>query len=129
MANKQGSADIEVGTPAAPTVNWDDSEMQSSYANVVNASSTREEVMLFFGTNQTWNPTPDRTFDVKLNDRVVLNPHAAKRLWILLGAILKEYENRFGAINMAAVGTGTPAKANGNGAAKTKADDQPAATQ
>jgi hypothetical protein len=133
MANKQGSADIEVGTPAAPTVNWDDSEMQSSYANVVNASSTREEVMLFFGTNQTWNPTPDRTFDVKLNDRVVLNPHAAKRLWILLGAILKEYENRFGAINMAAVGTGTAAKANGNGAAKTKAavkaDDQPAATQ
>jgi hypothetical protein len=132
MANKQGSADIEVGTPAAPTVNWDDSEMQSSYANVVNASSTREEVMLFFGTNQTWNPTPERKFEVKLNDRVVLNPHAAKRLWILLGAILKEYENRFGTINMDAAAAAA-AKANGNGAAKgkaaKKADDQPAATQ
>jgi hypothetical protein len=133
MANKQGSADIEVGTPAAPTVNWDDSEMQSSYANVVNASSTREEVMLFFGTNQTWNPTPERTFDVKLNDRVVLNPHAAKRLWILLGAILKEYENRFGAINMDNLGAAAKSNGNGNGTAKTnaakKADDQPAATQ
>jgi hypothetical protein len=126
--DKQASADIEVGQPAAPTVDWDDSQMQSSYANVVNASSTREEVMLFFGTNQTWNPTPDRKFEVKLNDRVVLNPHAAKRLWILLGAILKEYESRFGAIQM---GAGADAaakaqlKANGNGVAS----DQPSATQ
>jgi hypothetical protein len=129
--DSQTSAAIEVGQPAAPTVDWDDSQMQSSYANVVNASSTREEVMLFFGTNQTWNPTPDRKFKVKLNDRVVLNPHAAKRLWILLGAILKEYENRFGAINMSGVGDAA-AKATGNGAAKPaakKAGDQPAATQ
>ena len=123
--DKQASADIEVGQPAAPMVNWDDSQMQSSYANVVNASSTREEVMLFFGTNQTWNPTPDRKFEVKLNDRVVLNPHAAKRLWILLGAILKEYETRFGTINMG--GVGTAAKASSNGAAKPA--DQPSATQ
>ena len=128
--DKHASADIEVGQPAAPTVDWDDSQMTSSYANVVNASSTREEVMLFFGTNQTWNPTPDRKFEVKLNDRVVLNPHAAKRLWILLGAILKEYESRFGAINMG--GAATAAKASSNGAAKPvskKAADQPAATQ
>ena len=124
--DKQTSADIEVGQPAAPTVDWDDSQMKSSYANVVNASSTREEVMLFFGTNQTWNPTPDRKFEVKLNDRVVLNPHAAKRLWILLGAILKEYESRFGAINMG--GAATAAQANGNGVTKS-ADDQPAAIQ
>ena len=27
----------------------------------------------------------------------MLNPHAAKRLWVLLGAILNEYESRFGA--------------------------------
>jgi hypothetical protein len=128
---KQSGADIEVGKPAAPTVDWDDSEMQSTYANVVNASSTREEVMLFFGTNQTWNPQADRKFKVKLHDRVVLNPHAAKRLWILLGAILKEYENRFGAINMDGIGATAKAKAGTNGAAKAsakKANDQAAAT-
>jgi len=94
------AVDLEVGKPAAPTVDWDDSDMRSTYANVVNASSTREEVTVFFGTNQTWNPGAERKFKVKLQDRIVLNPHAAKRLWILLGAILTEYEKRFGAISL-----------------------------
>ena len=89
-----------VATPVLPTVNWDDSSMKTSYANVVNASSTREEVTLFFGTNLTWNPGESREFKVRLSDRIVLNPYAAKRLWILIGAILKEYETRFGALNI-----------------------------
>jgi hypothetical protein len=74
--------------------------MKTSYANVVNAASTREEVTLFFGTNLTWNPGEAKQFHVRLSDRIVLNPYAAKRLWILIGAILKEYEGRFGALNM-----------------------------
>ena len=90
----------ESGRPKAPTVDWDDSEMRTSYSNVVNASSTREEVTLFFGTNLTWNPTEKREYKVRLSDRIVLNPFAAKRLWMLLGAILKEYESRFGNINI-----------------------------
>jgi hypothetical protein len=86
--------------PSRPAVNWDDSAMTTSYANVVNASSTREEVMLFFGTNLTWNPGDAKEFNVRLSDRIVLNPYAAKRLWLLLGALLTEYEARFGALNM-----------------------------
>ena len=103
MANKKSEMDaagIDVGQPAAPTVDWDDSEMRSTYANVVNASSTREEVTIFFGTNDTWKPTPERKFHVSLTDRIVLNPYAAKRLWVLLGAILGEYESRFGALKV-----------------------------
>lgn len=118
MANEKtngDAAELEVGKLAAPTVDWDDSEMSSSYANVVNASSTREEVTLLFGTNQTWNPGAERKFKVKLQDRIVLNPHAAKRLWVLLGAILTEYEKRFGAISIGDVGdaksTAEPAQA------------------
>lgn len=87
-------------TPMLPTVNWDDSAMETSYANVVNASSTREEVTLFFGTNLTWNPGEAKEFKVRLHDRIVLSPFAAKRLWILVGALLKEYETRFGALNI-----------------------------
>ena len=87
-------------TLAAPTVNWDDSEMRSTYANVVNASSTREEVTVFFGSNLTWNPAEAATFNVRLTDRIILNPHAAKRLWLLLGAILNQYEKRFGKIEV-----------------------------
>ena len=92
--------DVDVGKPVAPTVNWDDSQMRTSYANVVNASSTREEVTLFFGTNLTWNPSESREFHVRLADRIVLNPYAAKRLWVLLGAILREYESRFGTLKI-----------------------------
>ncbi len=87
-------------TPVLPTVNWDDSSMKTSYANVVNASSTREEVTLFFGTNLTWNPGESKEFKVRLSDRIVLSPYAAKRLWILLCATLKEYETRFGPLNI-----------------------------
>ena len=91
---------VDVGKPAIPAVNWDDSSMKTAYANVVNASSTREEVTLFFGTNLTWNPVQAKEFHVRLSDRIVLNPYAAKRLWILLGAILQQYESRFGKLNI-----------------------------
>ncbi len=103
-ATKDSNA-VDVGRPAMPTVNWDDSNMKTSYANVVNAASTREEVTLFFGTNQTWNMTDNKQeFNVQLNDRIVLNPYAAKRLWTLLGAILKEYETRFGVLSLERTG-------------------------
>jgi hypothetical protein len=130
MANKKseaGAAGIDVGQPAAPTVDWDDSEMRSTYANVVNASSTREEVTVFFGTNDTWKPTAERKFHVTLTDRIVLSPYAAKRLWVLMGAILGEYESRFGELPMEGISTAaTKAVAAGKGSG-AKAEAQPPA--
>ncbi len=82
------------------TLNWDDSKMQTTYANVVNASSTREEVSIFFGTNQSWNISEDKQLSIQLSDRMVLNPYAAKRLLVLLSRIIKEYENRFGTLKL-----------------------------
>lgn len=82
-----------------PRVRWDDSNMRSSYANVVNATSSREEVTLFFGTNQTWNANVDE-FTVQLTERIILNPFAAKRLILLLGSVLKEYESRYGTLEI-----------------------------
>jgi hypothetical protein len=111
MADDQDEQNVNVdtGQPATPIVDWDDSEMRSSYANVVNVSSTREEVNLFFGTNQTWKAPADRKFHVRLSERIALNPYAAKRLWLLLGAVLKEYEKRFGTLHIdTGVGTKTP---------------------
>ena len=87
-------------SPSAPAVNWDDSTMRTSYANVVNASSTREEITLLFGTNLTWNSAETKALNVRLNDRIMLSPYAAKRLWILMGAMLKEYEARYGVLNL-----------------------------
>jgi len=97
--NNDQAANVE-GRPVVPTVNWDDSNMRTTYANVVNASATREEVAVFFGTNMTWSLNDKREFNVRLSDRVVLSPFAAKRLSILLAAVVREYENRFGKLEV-----------------------------
>ena len=83
-------------------VHWDDSKMATSYANVVNAASTREEVTLFFGTNQTWNVAGSGEVKVQLTNRIVVNPYAAKRLRMLLDGVLTEYEKRFGSLDIEA---------------------------
>jgi hypothetical protein len=49
-----------------------------------------------------------------LSDRIVLNPFAAKRLWMLLSAILKEYESRFGVMQIDAGASGQPGSTNAN---------------
>ena len=91
-------------TPAEPGANksvvWDDKEMQTTYANVINVISTREEFSLFFGTNQTWNLAEAPALVVKLANRILLTPHAAKRLQMLLTERLAEYEKRLGSFNL-----------------------------
>ncbi|WP_431024659.1 DUF3467 domain-containing protein [Halomonas sp. H5] len=91
-----GAEKSEKGTPK---VVWDDSSLNMSYANVVNVTSTREEVTLFFGTNQTWNAR-ESEFKVKLHDRIILSPFAAKRLLALLSAVVGEYEKRYGKLDI-----------------------------
>ena len=79
----------------AMRVRWDDSGMRSSYANVCNVASTREEFVLLFGINQAWH-SGQREIPVQLLDRIILSPFVAKRLSILLDNVLAEYESRFG---------------------------------
>jgi hypothetical protein len=89
--------------PAATqqTIRWDDSNLKSSYANVCNVSSTREEVVLIFGINQTWE-RGQKEIPIQLTDRIILSPFAAKRLSLLLANVLREYESRFGVLNLEA---------------------------
>jgi hypothetical protein len=81
-----------------PTLKWDDSNMRSGYANVCNVTSTREEVVLLFGINQAWN-RGQKEVTIQLTDRIIISPHAAKRLATLLNGVVGEYEKRFGALN------------------------------
>lgn len=80
-------------------INWDTFRMKTSYANVCNVSSTREEVTLLFGTNQSLG-TGANELTVQLTERIIMNAYAAKRLSVLLGNIIKEYESRFGELNL-----------------------------
>lgn len=94
MSNEKQKASAGTGT-TVPKVKWDDSSMSTSYANVCNVASTREEVTLLFGTNQTLY-TGQKEVTVKLNDRIVMSPFAAKRLLTLLNNVMQQYEQRFG---------------------------------
>jgi len=80
-------------------IKWDDSNMKSAYANVCNVSSTREEVVMLFGVNQAWN-RGQKEVTIQLTDRIIISPYAAKRLVMLLDGVVREYEKRFGALNV-----------------------------
>ena len=99
MPEKDSSPKIDAKTGAPLKVKWDDSGMRTTYANVCNVASTREEVTLLFGTNQTWNAALGEV-SVRLTDRIILSPFAAKRLAVLVANVVGEYEKRFGALNL-----------------------------
>jgi uncharacterized protein DUF3467 len=82
-------------------IKWDDASMRSSYANVCNVTSTREEVVMLFGINQAWN-RGQKEVTIQLTDRIIISPYAAKRLASLLDGVVKEYEKRFGTLNVEA---------------------------
>lgn len=110
MATKPETAATELPRDiASMKIKWDDSNMKSSYANVCNVTSTREEVVMLFGMNQAWN-RGQKEVTIELNNRIVISPYAAKRLSLLLGGVVKEYENRFGPLNIEAGGGGEAKK-------------------
>lgn len=84
-------------TNATPTVQFDVSNLQSSYANVCNVSSTREEMVLVFGVNNVWERA-QANIQIQMTNRIVLNPHAAKRLAVVLNRVVAEYESKFGTL-------------------------------
>jgi len=81
----------------AAKLRWDESQMKSSYANVCNVSTSREEVILAFGTQQAADAGLQE-LTVAITDRVIMNPAVAKQLSMLLETVLQDYESRFGAL-------------------------------
>ena len=95
-----GAAATPAATVAGQTkIVWDDSNMRSCYANVSNVAGTREEIVLLFGMNQAWHSGQEEV-KVQLSDRIVLSPFAAKRLALLLNNVIKDYETRYGAMDI-----------------------------
>lgn len=86
--------------PDAKSIEWIEREMATHFANVVNVQGTREQIDLFFGTNRTWNVTDTSGVAVDLSNRIILTPLAAKRLWSVLGGVLREFEGRHGALDV-----------------------------
>lgn len=80
-------------------IRWDGSHMRTTYTNVCNVASTREEVTLMFGINKNWHPS-QKELVIELTDRMIISPYAAKRMAILLANTISEYEKRFGSLNL-----------------------------
>ncbi|MCP3877213.1 MAG: DUF3467 domain-containing protein [Sulfitobacter sp.] len=76
-------------------VAFNTSELKSSYCNVCNGSSTREEVVINFGVNENWDMGRVR-IEVALQHRIVMSPHAAKRVRDMMIRLIEEHETRYG---------------------------------
>ena len=106
MAKKEEQSSETSGLRENPTpegtqvkIRWDSANMRSAYANVFNVAGTREEVVLLFGMNQAWDAT-QKELTVQLSDRLVLSPFVAKRLSLVLGNVIRDYELRYGKLDV-----------------------------
>ena len=98
MANdtKSEATPQAASAAAQQQVKLDTANLKSSYCNVCNATSTREEVVLNFGINQNWDLGARGPIEVQLLHRIILSPFAAKRLNTLLTQLIGEHEKRHG---------------------------------
>ena len=94
MTDKKNQAAAQA---KGPKVSFDTSNLKSSYANVCTMNSTREEVVLNFGLNQSWERTAQEV-KIELNNRIILSPFAAQRMQEMLTKLLAEYATRYGEI-------------------------------
>ena len=121
MAGSKSDQGEKAETSNVPAIHWNDETMQTSYSNICNVAGTREEVSIFFGTNESWQAAK-RPIEVRLNQRILITPYTAKRLHLLLQNTLEQYERRYGSIELETVegmhqhGGGA---SGGNGAAKS----------
>ena len=99
-ASQPGGGAAQPGSTSQPQVRIDTSALKSSYCNVCNGTSTREEVVLTFGINQDWDLAPQMR-EIHLHHRIILSPYAAKRLQELITTLVKEHEARYGVLKTA----------------------------
>ncbi|MDF1869891.1 MAG: DUF3467 domain-containing protein [Phycisphaerales bacterium] len=79
----------------------DESKMNTTYANTIRTSNTHDELIMDFGLNmpmQTPGQPPMVVFSV--GSRVVMNWAGAKRLAMSIGGAVRQYEERFGEIDI-----------------------------
>jgi len=98
----------------------DDRDMTTMYANAFRTNTSAEEVIVDFGMNlvvpaqqpqsgSAGNNEPAGDILFKLSNRVVMNYYTAKRLALLLGQVVRRYEDRFGELKLnAAERAGNP---------------------
>jgi hypothetical protein len=78
-----------------PKIIWDQTGIKSAYANVFNVTGGREEIALHFGRKEA--PDAGRNeMPVRLTNRILMSPSAAKRFAVMLNSGIRDYEDRYG---------------------------------
>lgn len=95
-ADSSGNGSKAPAPPARQTLRFCTDNLKSSYCNMANATSTREEVVLNFGINQSWDQPGASPGEVDLQHRIIISPFAAKRLCDALQRLMRDYEQRYG---------------------------------
>lgn len=96
MAQEKKTGQDQKPQTGGTQIKWDHSKMETTYANVCNVTSTREEVSVLFGTNKTLNVGTPGEITVELTDRIVMNPFTAKRFSMVINKVVADYEAAYG---------------------------------
>ncbi|MBN1545856.1 MAG: DUF3467 domain-containing protein [Syntrophaceae bacterium] len=70
-------------------IRWDDSKAETIRAKSCTVASSREEISLFFGPEQTGE-------EIRFTNRIILNPFTARQFATALERIIQDYEVKFG---------------------------------
>ncbi len=93
MANEE--VDSATAGDEGQRIRMNTASVKSSYRNMVDVTTTREEVVMNFGVNESWDRGAAE-YDVRLEHRIVMSPFAAKRLATMHGKLVEEPEGRYG---------------------------------
>jgi hypothetical protein len=86
-------------TGAEQALKLDASSAAATYSNLCRVSGTPEEVIMEFALNP--NPYGQSESEaIKVDHRIVMGYHAAKRTAMILAETLRRYEERFGVIEL-----------------------------
>ncbi|MEE9212284.1 MAG: DUF3467 domain-containing protein [Phycisphaeraceae bacterium] len=105
MTNNLDGKSIESISTTAPSgevqqvqVEIDDEDVPVRYSSTVRVSGSAEEITLDFAGSV--RPTSPQRAKLKIDQRVVLNPWAAKRLALALGQAIQRYEQTYGPLEL-----------------------------
>ncbi len=88
------------------TLQVNDREMTTRYANAFRSNTTADELFLDFGTNIVVpNPNPgedrpDATMTLTVDSRVIMNYRTAKRLAVLMAQVVRQHEEQHGEVDL-----------------------------
>jgi len=111
QGQKPAAPQPAAGLPAQPgqqtqqeiRVHLDERQLHTSYSNTFHVNATPDEVMVDFGLNLVSRvPGPSGQPEVvsQSNDRIIMNYFLAKRLAIMLGQVVRQYEEQFGQLEL-----------------------------